>query len=120
MYIEALAGEYPGEIVAWCEPNGVRMSFCDHFDLVNWWVGDVPAEVYARGALRFYGELSAKERGLGDRPERSRGSRLIGSDPFALDLAGDRRLRRTDCSARPSGSPPTGRSPLARWSPSAI
>jgi predicted dehydrogenase len=29
MYIEALAGEYPGEIVAWCDPNGVRMSFYD-------------------------------------------------------------------------------------------
>ncbi len=27
MYIEALAGPYPGEIVAWCDPNGVRMSF---------------------------------------------------------------------------------------------
>ena len=65
-----------------------------HFDLVNWWVGDVPAEVYARGALRFYGDLNAKERGLGDRPERSRGSRRTGSDPFALDLAGDGRLRR--------------------------
>lgn len=65
-----------------------------HFDLVNWWVGAVPAEVYARGALRFYGELNAKERGMEDRQERSRGSRLIGSDPFALDLAGDGRLRR--------------------------
>jgi predicted dehydrogenase len=65
-----------------------------HFDLANWWIGDMPAEVYARGALRFYGELNAKERGLGDRPERSHGSHRLGTDPFALDLAGDDTLRR--------------------------
>jgi predicted dehydrogenase len=65
-----------------------------HFDLVNWWIDDVPAEVYARGALRFYGDMNAKERGLGERPERSFGSRRPGADPFALDLAGDDRLRR--------------------------
>ena len=23
-----------------------------HFDLVNWWIGDVPARVYARGGLQ--------------------------------------------------------------------
>ena len=65
-----------------------------HFDLANWWIDDVPADVYARGALRFYGEVNARQRGLAPRPERSRGSRSLGSDPFALDLAGDDRLRR--------------------------
>jgi predicted dehydrogenase len=30
-----------------------------HFDLVNWWIGDIPSTVYARGALRFYGAASA-------------------------------------------------------------
>ena len=65
-----------------------------HFDLVNWWTGDVPAEVYARGALRFYGDLNAKERGLADRPERSYRSPRLGTDPFGLNLAGDDRLRR--------------------------
>jgi predicted dehydrogenase len=65
-----------------------------HFDLVNWWIGDMPTDVYARGALRFYGDLNAKERGLGERPERSHGSAGLGTDPFAIDLAADETLRR--------------------------
>ncbi|MGD0554488.1 MAG: Gfo/Idh/MocA family oxidoreductase [Streptosporangiaceae bacterium] len=65
-----------------------------HFDLVNWWIGDIPVSVYAAGALRFYGDINAKERGLTDRPERSHGSPGMDSDPFALDLAADDRLRR--------------------------
>ena len=36
-----------------------------HFDLVNWWLGDVPARVFARGGLRFYGDRNAADRGLG-------------------------------------------------------
>ncbi|MBO0806361.1 MAG: Gfo/Idh/MocA family oxidoreductase, partial [Nocardiopsaceae bacterium] len=39
-----------------------------HFDLVNWWTGGVPEAVYARGALRFYGQRAARERGLAPRP----------------------------------------------------
>jgi predicted dehydrogenase len=46
-----------------------------HFDLVNWWTGDVPETVYARGGLTFYG-----------RPE-------AGGPRYALDLAGDDDLR---------------------------
>jgi predicted dehydrogenase len=65
-----------------------------HFDLVNWWIGDTPVSVYARGALRFYGDINAKERGLGDRPERSYRAPGMADDPFALDLAADDRLRR--------------------------
>ncbi|MBM7807917.1 putative dehydrogenase [Geodermatophilus bullaregiensis] len=64
-----------------------------HFDLVNWWVGDVPETVFALGELRFYGEQNAKARGLGERPARSHGSPEVGRDPFALDLAGNDRLR---------------------------
>ena len=26
-----------------------------HFDLVNWWISDLPDEIYASGSLRFYG-----------------------------------------------------------------
>jgi predicted dehydrogenase len=65
-----------------------------HFDLVNWWIGDLPATVYARGALRFYGDENARKRGLPARPERSAGSPGLGTDPFALDLAADSTLRR--------------------------
>lgn len=62
-----------------------------HFDLVNWWLADVPERVYARGGLRFYGAENARRRGLGPRPARGTGA--VG-DPFALDLRADERLRR--------------------------
>ncbi|HEY2508711.1 MAG TPA: Gfo/Idh/MocA family oxidoreductase [Streptosporangiaceae bacterium] len=65
-----------------------------HFDLVNWWIADTPATVYARGALRFYGADNARARGLPARPERSAGAPGMATDPFALDLAGDDTLRR--------------------------
>ena len=42
-----------------------------HFDLVNWWLADVPSVVYAAGALRFYGDRNAAERGITGRPARS-------------------------------------------------
>ncbi|GAA2273818.1 dehydrogenase [Streptomyces ruber] len=60
-----------------------------HFDLVNWWIDDVPARVYASGALRFYGDANAAARGMGPRPERGTGTQ---GDPFSLDLRDDPRL----------------------------
>lgn len=62
-----------------------------HFDLVNWWIADEPTRVFASGGLRFYGTENARDRGLGERPER--GS-LDGSadDPFLLDLRRDPEL----------------------------
>ncbi|MDN4476874.1 Gfo/Idh/MocA family oxidoreductase [Demequina sp. SYSU T00192] len=60
-----------------------------HLDLVNYWIGDVPTRVYARGGLKFYGAENAKARGLWPRPERGTGSR---NDPFSLDLHDDPRL----------------------------
>ncbi|WP_225636604.1 Gfo/Idh/MocA family protein [Streptomyces solaniscabiei] len=60
-----------------------------HFDLVNWWIDDVPTRVYASGALRFYGSDNAAARGMGPRPERGTGTH---GDPFSLDLRGDARL----------------------------
>lgn len=32
---------------------------CHHFDLANWWVGDAPAELFAFGALNYYGPNGA-------------------------------------------------------------
>lgn len=61
-----------------------------HFDLVNWWLDDVPSRVYASGGLRFYGDRNAAARGLGPRPVRGTGA--VG-DPFALDLHDDPRLQ---------------------------
>ncbi|QHC59086.1 Gfo/Idh/MocA family oxidoreductase [Rathayibacter sp. VKM Ac-2760] len=62
-----------------------------HFDLVNWWLDDVPERVFASGGLRFYGAENA------ERHERSvsqdRGSDDASSaDPFALDMRRDARL----------------------------
>jgi predicted dehydrogenase len=56
-----------------------------HFDLVNWWLGDAPARVYASGGLRFYGAANAAARGLGDRPVRGSVGPATG-DPFVLDM----------------------------------
>lgn len=60
-----------------------------HFDLVNWWIDDTPAKVYASGALRFYGDENAAARGMGERPERGTAAH---GDPFSLDLRADPRL----------------------------
>jgi predicted dehydrogenase len=64
-----------------------------HFDLVNWWIGDIPATVYARGALRFYGSSAAAARGLRPRPWRSAGAPGMETDPWAIDLAAKPVLR---------------------------
>lgn len=32
---------------------------CHHFDLINWWLGDSPAEVFAFGRLNYYGPNGA-------------------------------------------------------------
>src|SRR4051794_9224529 len=64
-----------------------------HFDLVNWWLADVPETVFAAGTLRFYGEANAAARGPTPRPIRSTGAPGASTDPFALDLAADETLR---------------------------
>lgn len=63
-----------------------------HFDLVNWWLADVPQTVFALGGLRFYGADNAAARGLGPRPDLGRDLVQAG-DPFALDLAADPQLK---------------------------
>jgi len=59
-----------------------------HFDLVNWWISDVPARVFASGGLRFYGAENAARRGLGARPERGTTDSPL-RDAFSLDLRTD-------------------------------
>lgn len=63
-----------------------------HFDLVNWWLDDTPAWVHASGGLRFYGDANASARGLGERPPRGTVD-PPSTDPFALDLRTDPRLK---------------------------
>ncbi len=61
-----------------------------HFDLVNWWLDDVPARVFASAGLQFYGAANAESRGMGERPARGTGST---GDPWCLDLTRDPRLK---------------------------
>jgi predicted dehydrogenase len=55
-----------------------------HFDLVNWWIDAIPDEVFAQGALAFYGRPNAVRRGDEKltRYRRYFGSEVNG-DPFA-------------------------------------
>ena len=62
-----------------------------HFDLVNWWLDDVPEWVVAHGGMRFYGPDGAG-RPAGARPALARD--LAEDDPFHLDMAADERMRR--------------------------
>ena len=62
-----------------------------HFDLVNWWLADAPATVYASGDLVFYGRENAERRGRTLFP--SRGSEAPEDDPFALNLYTDPELK---------------------------
>ena len=63
-----------------------------HFDLVNWWIDDVPTRVFASGGLRFYGRDAATRRGLGERPDRGTTDSPL-RDEFSLDLRADDQLR---------------------------
>lgn len=63
-----------------------------HFDLVNWWIDDVPTRVFASGGLRFYGQEAALKRGLGERPDRGTTDSPL-RDEFSLDLRADDQLR---------------------------
>jgi hypothetical protein len=63
-----------------------------HFDLVNWWLGVTPVEVYARGRLFFYGENGARH-GYDRGYARAHGAPAAADDPFALQLAEQPGLR---------------------------
>ena len=58
-----------------------------HFDLVGWWLDDLPETVFALGALRFYGPD-----GPIGRARRDHGAPPPADDPFALDLDASPRL----------------------------
>ncbi|MDT0330265.1 Gfo/Idh/MocA family oxidoreductase [Nocardiopsis lambiniae] len=58
-----------------------------HFDLVNWWIGARPDEVFASGRLFFYGEENGRRHGVAADYERGHGADTAQDDPFALHLA---------------------------------
>lgn len=57
-----------------------------HFDLVNFWIGSQPDEVFAFGDLLFYGRENAEQRGVTSFYERATGNPNAKDDPFALHL----------------------------------
>ena len=62
-----------------------------HFDLVNWWLGDTPTDVTARGERAFYTPAMAAELGLADHGPRCQECAL--PCDFRLDIAADTALR---------------------------
>ena len=64
-----------------------------HFDLVNWWMDSRPEEVFAFGALGFYGRENAAARGERYPYARYTGEAAAAGDPFALFLDRSATLR---------------------------
>lgn len=60
-----------------------------HFDLVNYWLGTSPKEVFSFSDLMFYGRANAEERGITKFYLRSTGAENAKGDPFAIDLTRD-------------------------------
>lgn len=63
-----------------------------HFDLVNFWLGTQPKEVFAFGDLMFYGRENAENRGITKFYHRSHGSKNAEGDPFAIQMEGSESL----------------------------
>lgn len=57
-----------------------------HFDLVNFWLGTKPKQVFAYGDLLFYGRENAENRGETKFYNRVHGSENAKGDPFALNM----------------------------------
>ncbi|MEZ4866639.1 MAG: Gfo/Idh/MocA family oxidoreductase [Caldilineaceae bacterium] len=57
-----------------------------HFDLINWWLGSYPRQVFAMGDLLFYGRENAEARGEHYSYDRYTGQADAADDPFALQL----------------------------------
>ena len=64
-----------------------------HFDLVNWWVNSYPSDVFAMGDLLFYGKRNAEMRGEYYPYTRYTGEPQAQTDPFALFLDRDEKLK---------------------------
>ncbi len=62
------------------------------FDLVNWWIDSYPQDVFAMGALQFYGQKNAEERGEHYPYDRYIDAPADSQDPFALNLNANKEL----------------------------
>ncbi|WP_299820180.1 Gfo/Idh/MocA family protein [uncultured Roseibium sp.] len=63
-----------------------------HFDLLNWWLGSVPSDVYASGRRVFYRPQTALELGLEGRGARCAACPVSQKCDFELDLDADEAL----------------------------
>ena len=63
-----------------------------HFDLVNFWLGTRPKQVFAFGDLMFYGRENAENRGITKFYYRAHGSEYAKDDPFALHMEGSKTM----------------------------
>ncbi len=64
-----------------------------HFDLVNFWLGTRPKQVFAFGDLMFYGRENAENRGITKFYYRAHDSENAANDPFALKLEDSPQLK---------------------------
>ena len=64
-----------------------------HFDLVNWWLGAMPASVYATGKQEFYTPAMAQRFGLKSHHERCHTCPEQKECGFFMDLAGNPALK---------------------------
>ena len=64
-----------------------------HFDLVNWWLGAVPAQVFASGKREFYTPEMAQRLGLQSHHERCRTCPEKQQCGFFFDLAANPNLK---------------------------
>lgn len=64
-----------------------------HFDLMNWWLDSTPETVFGFGKLAFYGRENALQRGEATSYVRAYGSEEAQSDPYAIDMSKNERLK---------------------------
>lgn len=64
-----------------------------HFDLLNWWLGSVPTDVYATGRRAFYTPEMGETLGLSGRGPRCASCAVAEKCDFRLDLDADNKLR---------------------------
>jgi predicted dehydrogenase len=57
-----------------------------HFDLVNWWLGAVPGEVFCLGSRQFYTPQQAESYGLKNRAKRCHGCPEAAKCKFYLNM----------------------------------
>jgi predicted dehydrogenase len=59
-----------------------------HFDLVNWWIDDIPEEVFCHGSLRYYTPQMGDSLGLQGRAERCLTCPVKGKCKFKMEMVG--------------------------------